>query len=74
MPPVRMHGDGRMAKDPKKTFGRLLKYLGQYKITLLLVLLCILAAALVQSRSATALGELVDEFYVGIIPGAFGWK
>ena len=67
MPPVRMRGDGRMAKDPKKTFGRLLKYLGRYKITLLLVFLCILAAALVQSRSATALGELVDEFILPMV-------
>ena len=34
MPPVRMRGDGRKAKDPKKTLGRLLKYLMNYKLRL----------------------------------------
>ena len=27
MPPVKMRGDGRMAKDPKKTLLRLLSYM-----------------------------------------------
>ena len=39
MPPARMRGDGRKAKDPKKTLLRLLKYLTQYKLTLLIVVL-----------------------------------
>ena len=30
MPPVKMRGDGRMAKDPKKTLFRLLSYLKHY--------------------------------------------
>ena len=54
MPPVRMRGDGRKAKDPKKTLGRLLKYLLKYKFTLLVVIACIFTTALVQSQSATA--------------------
>ncbi|MBE6957788.1 MAG: ABC transporter ATP-binding protein [Ruminococcaceae bacterium] len=62
MPPVRLRGDGRKAKDPKKTLGRLLKYLLKYKVRIFAVLLCILAAALVQSRSATMLGNLVDDY------------
>ena len=62
MPPVRMRGDGRKAKDPKKTMGRLLQYVLRYKIRIGAVLLCILATALVQSQSATALGKLVDQF------------
>ena len=37
MPPVRMRGDGRMAKDPKKTLGRLLNYLKAHWIVLLIV-------------------------------------
>ena len=61
MPPVKMRGDGRMAKNPKKTFLRLLKYLLQYPVTICVVLLCILASALVQSRSSIMLGTLVDE-------------
>ena len=30
MPPVRMRGDGRKAKDPKKVLLRLLSYMKQY--------------------------------------------
>ena len=55
MAPPRMMGDGRMAKDPKKTFTRLLRYLLQYKFHVLMVLVCIFAHALVQSRSAVML-------------------
>ena len=67
MPPVRMRGDGRKAKDPKKTLLRLLKYLMHYKFTLLIVLLCISTTALVQSRSSTALGQLVDEYILPMV-------
>ena len=67
MPPVRMRGDGRMAKDPKKTFFRLLRYLLQYKVTIFVVLLCILTTALVQSRSSTMLGNLVDDYILPMV-------
>ena len=67
MPPVRMRGDGRKAKDPKKTLGRLLKYLLRYKFSLLIVILCIFTTALVQSQSATALGRLVDDFILPMV-------
>ena len=67
MPPVRMRGDGRKAKDPKKTLGRLLKYLLQYKLRLFLVIACIFTTALVQSRSSTALGELVDKYILPMV-------
>ena len=67
MPPVRMRGDGRKAKDPKKTFFRLLKYMMQYKFHILMVLLCILAHALVQSRSAVMLGTLVDSYILPMV-------
>ena len=62
MPPVRMRGDGRKAKDPKKTMGRLLKYLLQYKFRVFLVLLCILVTALAQGASALALKLIVDDY------------
>ena len=45
MPPARMRGDGRKAKDPKKTFFRLLSYLKRHMAVLILVMLCIIAAA-----------------------------
>ena len=67
MPPVRMNGDGRMAKDPKKTLGRLMKYLLQYKLTIFIVLLCIFTTAMVQSQSATALGKLVDNYILPMV-------
>ena len=72
MPPVRMRGDGRKAKDPKKTLLRLLKYLMQYKLTILAVLLCIFTTAYVSSRSATALGKLVDDFILPMVATGSG--
>ena len=67
MPPVRMRGDGRMAKDPKKTLLRLLSYMKKYIGTLLLVMLCIVAVALSQTTGSTALGKLVDEFILPMV-------
>ena len=67
MPPVRMRGDGRQAKDPKKTFLRLFRYLLNYKLTLALVLLCIFTSALVQTISSTALGKLVDQYILPMV-------
>ena len=56
-----------MAKDPKKTLGRLFGYLLRYKFTLIVVLLCILTAALVSVVSSTALGQLVDDFILPMV-------
>ena len=67
MPPARMCGDGRKAKDPKKTLLRLLKYLTQYKLTLLIVVLCIFATAYASTRGSTALGKLVDDFILPMV-------
>ena len=69
MPPVHMRGDGRMAKDPKKTLGRLLSYLKHYIVVLALVVLCIFATALAQSNSSTALGRIVDDFILPMVEG-----
>ena len=38
MAPMKMHGDGRKAKDPKKTVLRLLGYMKQYTANLIAVL------------------------------------
>ena len=67
MPPVRMRGDGRMAKNPKKTLGRLFGYLLRYKFTLIVVLLCILMVAYVSVVSSTALGTLVDDYILPMV-------
>ena len=67
MPPARMRGDGRKAKDPKKTLFRLLGYLKLYKGTLLLVVLCIVAGAYAMTQSSTALGKLVDQYILPMV-------
>ena len=67
MPPAPMRGDGRMAKDPKKTLFRLLSYLKHYIGTLAIVMLCIVIAAYAMTQSATALGKLVDQFILPMV-------
>ena len=67
MPPVRMQGDGRKAKNPRQTLGRLLKYMLQYKLRIGVVLLCIFTAALVSAVSSTALGQLVDDYILPMV-------
>ena len=56
MPPARMRGDGRKAKNPKVTLLRLLGYLKHYTGTLAVVVLCIFVAAYATTRGSTALG------------------
>ena len=67
MPPAKMRGDGRMAKDPKKTLLRLLGYLKQYTPILVIVLLCIMGTAFAQITGSTALGDLVDDFILPMV-------
>ena len=67
MPPVKMRGDGRMAKDPKKTLFRLLSYLARHWAVLAVVLLCITVTAVAQITGSTALGRLVDDFILPMV-------
>ena len=67
MPPVRMRGDGRKAKDPKKTLLRLLSYMKQYIPILILVLLCILGSAIAQTTGSKSLGTLVDNYILPMV-------
>ena len=60
MPPARMMGDGRQAKNPKKTLLRLLSYLKNYTPRLIIVMLCVFATAMASITGSTALGNLVD--------------
>ncbi len=60
MPPVRMKGDGRKAKNPAKTLSRLFGYMLKYIPILLLVLLCIYASAKAQATGSEAIGTLVN--------------
>ena len=62
MPPVKMRGDGRRAKNPKQTISRLLSYMSKYKKTMIVVILCILFSAIAQAASSASLGTLVDDY------------
>ena len=62
MPPVRMRGDGRKAKNPRKTLLRLLGYMRKYIPVLLLVLLCIIVTAVAQTTGSESIGTLVDDY------------
>ena len=62
MPPVRMRGDGRKAKDPKKTFFRLLGYLKPHTPRLILMVVCILVATVTSVVSNASLSVLIDDF------------
>ena len=62
MPPVKMRGDGRMAKKPRQTIFRLLSYMGKYRGTLTAVGLCVVFSAVAQAASSASLGTLVDDY------------
>lgn len=62
MPPVRMRGDGRKARDPKKTILRLLGYLKPHMPALIIVGICIAVNAYATTQSNVAVGRLVDDF------------
>ena len=70
MPPVKMRGDGRKAKNPKKTIARLLGYLGAYKKSLSAVVICIILSAVAQTASASSLGTLVDDYIAPLLSQA----
>ncbi len=67
MPPARMRGDGRKAKDPKKTLLRLLSYMKKHIPVLVLVLVCIFAATYAQTTGSAALGVLVDDYILPMV-------
>ena len=62
MPPVKMKGDGRKAKNPKQTISRLLSYMAKYKATMAVVVICIIFSAIAQAVSSASLGTLVDNY------------
>ncbi len=67
MPPAKMRGDGRKARDPKKTLLRLLGYMKKYIPILVIVFLCICAGAFAQTTGSAALGTLVDEYILPMV-------
>ena len=67
MPPVKMRGDGRMARNPKKTLLRLLGYMRSYTPVLLLVLICIFLNSFAQTMGNRSLGTLVDDYILPMV-------
>ena len=62
MPPVRMKGDGRKAKNPKKTLARLFGYLKPYRFAMVLVVICILLSSLATALSSYSLDPLINDY------------
>ncbi len=62
MPPVRMRGDGRKAKDPKKTFFRLLGFMKPYRARLIGMVVCIVLATVASVLSNNSLSVIVDDY------------
>ena len=67
MPPVKMRGDGRKAKNPKKTLLRLLGYMKKYTLILIAVMVCIVVNSVAQTRGSENLGILVDEYILPMV-------
>ena len=67
MPPAKMHGDGRKARNPKQTLQRLLGYMLKYWPILILVFVCIFVNAIASSQGSVALGRLVDDFILPMV-------
>ena len=62
MPPIRMKGDGRKAKNPKKTLSRLLSYMKPYLGTMVIVIICLLVASLATALSSYSLDPLITNY------------
>ncbi len=67
MPPVRFSGDGRKARNPKKTLSRLLGYMAPYRKTMVVVVICILLASLAQAASSKSLQYIIDDYVTPLI-------
>ena len=67
MPPIKMRGDGRKAKDPKKTLLRLMGYMKRYLPTLIVVAVCILVSALASTEGSKNIGNLVDDYILPMV-------
>ncbi len=62
MPPVRMRGDGRKAKNPKQTFARLLSYMKPYRSRLIIMVVCIILSTVAQVASNGSLSSLIEDY------------
>ncbi len=69
MPPVKMRGDGRKAKNPKQTFLRLLGYLKPYKWRLIGMVVCIILSTVASVASNSSLSTLIEDIIKPMLKG-----
>ena len=62
MPPIKMRGDGRKAKDPKKTLLRLFGYMKPFLPRLIVMVVCIILATVASVASNASLERLIEDF------------
>ena len=62
MPPMKMQGDGRKAKNPKKTLLRLLSFLKPYRGRMIAMVICIILASVIQVVSNNSLKVIIDDY------------
>ena len=67
MPPVKMRGDGRKAKNPKQTLLRLLSYMKPYRAQLIISMVCLLLAAIAQAASSKSIQYVIDDYISPLI-------
>ena len=67
MPPVKMRGDGRKAKNPKQTLLRLLGYMKPYTLNLVVVMVCVVVTAFAQTKGSENIGSLVDDYILPMV-------
>ena len=68
------HGHGfQRPRNTKKTFLRLLGYLGKYKLLLILVALCLLLSSIASVATGYLLKPILNDYIIpGDFPGLFG--
>ncbi len=62
MPPAKMMGDGRKAKNPKRTLSRLLSYMKPYRGNLIGMVVCIIASTVATVASNASLEALIEDY------------
>ena len=67
MPPVHLPKDARKAKNPGQTIKRLLGYLKPYRVTLSVMVLCLIVSAVVQVLGDKSLQYIIDNCITPLI-------
>ena len=60
-------GDGRRVKDAKGTIKRLLRYVAQYRVRLILVMLCIVGNSVASVMSSAFIRTLIDDYITPMV-------